>query len=175
MPNPSRPPLTNHRYGGHSAVSEDHRKAQYEEVGVAHQSMSHPPPYIPSGGNEPAGVDQHGMYGTSPVGSAAASPLAEATGPITSPASLGQFTAEAADGKPDSGQPLGDVQRLEVLNERLMALVNPRTVDVRLHNGVWILQGRVRDAETKARIGSLAMECLGTEAVRNELQVDLGP
>lgn len=170
MSDPTKPPLTNHRYGGHSAVSDDHSKQQYEEVGVAHQSMSPTPPYVPSGGNEPAGVERHGMYGTSRGSSRPAAPLADATGPVTSPASLGQFTAGS-----DSARPLGDTQRLEVFSERLMALVDPHTVHVAQQDGMWILQGRVRDAETRSRIEALASECLPTEAVRSELVVDPAP
>ena len=170
----TKPPLTNHRYGGHSAVSADHRKQQYEEVGVAHESMSPTPPYAPSGGNEPVGVAQHGMYGTSRARTVPGPPLADPTGPITSPASLGQFNA-GITGQPDTGKPLSEIQRIEVLSERLMSLVNPHTVDIRHHDGMWVLKGRVRDAETRTRIEVIAKDCLGTGAVRNELQVDWGP
>lgn len=175
MSKPSKQPLTNHRYGGHSAVSDDHTKQQYEEVGVAHESMSPTPPYAPSGGNEPVGVEQHGMYGTSRAGANPPPPLADATGPVTSPASLGQFTSTAPGSTSDSARPLGDAQRLEVLSERLMALVNPHTVQATRHDGMWVLQGRVRNAQTSSQIERLAMEVLEPDLVRNELVIDPGP
>lgn len=174
MSNSSRPPLTNHRYGGHSAVSDDHSRQQYEEVGVAHLSMSQTSPYAPSGGNEPPGVEQHGMYGTARGSGKPAAPLAQTDAPVTSPASLGQFTSEGSGSGQDSARPLGKTQRLEVLDERMMALVDPHTVRVEEDNGMWVLHGRVRDAATKASIEALARECLATDALRNELAIDLG-
>ncbi|WP_423194122.1 BON domain-containing protein [Cupriavidus sp. H18C2] len=166
MSEPSKPSLSNHRYGGHSAVSDDHSKVEYEQAMPAHLDNSPTPPYDARGGNEPAGVERHGMYGTAPAGGPSAPP-ADRTRPLPGPASLGQYDND--DMRPVA--PLGDAQQREVLDERLAAYVDPGTVKVELDDHVCVLRGRVRDAETKARIGHIAESTLPGREIRNALEI----
>lgn len=161
-------PLTNHRYGGHSGVSDDHRKLQYDQAMPAHLDNSPEPPYSPCGTTEPAGIAQHGMYGTAPRQSAQPAPLTEATRPLPGPASLGQYD-NTDDMRPVA--PLSDIQQREVLDECLAQWVDPGTVDATISDGICVLSGQVHDAETKARIGQAARDCLPSYEIRN--QIDL--
>jgi len=159
-------PLTNHRYGGHSGVSDDHRKCQYEQAMPAHLGNSPTPRYAPCGTTEPAGIEQHGMYGTAPRKSALPSSPAQATRPLPGPASLGQYDND--DMRPVA--PLSDIQQCEVLDERLAQWVDPGTVKATLADGVCVLSGRVHDAETRARIEHAAHECLPSYEISNQLE-----
>jgi hypothetical protein len=163
-------PLTNHRYGGHSGVSDDHRKLQYEQAMPAHLDNSPEPPYLPCGTNEPTGIEQHGMYGTAPRQTAQPAPLTESTRPLPGPASLGQY-----DNTDDMRaiSPRSDLHQREVLDECLAQWVDPGTVNATFSDGVCVLSGQVRDAETKARIGQAARECLPTYEIRNALALSV--
>ncbi|SDP70393.1 hypothetical protein SAMN04488595_11739 [Ralstonia sp. 25mfcol4.1] len=169
--NPSTPetsaPLTNHRYGGHSGVSDDHRKYQYEQAMPAHLDNSPTPRYSPCGTTEPAGIEQHGMYGTAPRQAALTPTRPESTRPLPGPASLGQY--DNADMQAIA--PLTDIQLREVLDERLAQWVDPGTVKATISDGICVLTGHVHDAQTKVRIGHVAQECLPSHEIRNQLEL----
>lgn len=160
-------PLTNHRYGGHSGVNDDHQKLQYDQAMPTHLDNSPAPPYSPCGTTEPVGIEEHGMYGTAPRQSPLPPPLTASTRPRPGPASLGQYDNDEI--RPVA--PLGDIQQREVLDECLAQWVDPGTVKATLADGVCELSGQVRDAETRARIEQAARTCLPSSEIRNQLTI----
>ena len=167
--------LTNHRYGGHSGVSNDHEKREYSQAMPAHLDNSPAPPYAPCGTTEPDGIEQHGMYGTAPRDRPPAAPLTDSIRPVPGPAALGQY--DNTDMDPIT--PHTDRQRLEVLDERLAQWVDPGTIRVVLTQGaqikVCVLRGRVRDEAVRTRVACIALECLPEYGIRNELECSALP
>ncbi len=162
--------LTNHRYGGHSGVSDDHGKREYAQAMPGHLDNSPDPIYDPCGTTEPDGIEQHGMYGTAPRDEPPLAPLTDTTRPVPGPAALGQY--DNADMDPIT--PQTDMQRLEVLNERLAQWIDPGTVRVVFTRGrqidVCVLRGIVRDEAMRDRVARVALECLPEYGIRNELE-----
>lgn len=189
-----KPPrsLTNFHYGSHSGVQGDvPGDVQGDVPGNAHESRapvspdedpapkSHrnmpAQPYRPQpGANEPPGVERYGMYGVAP-GADAPSPAPTGAGampqrPLPGPASLGQFDGD--DMRPVA--PLSDVQRLEVLHERLATVIDPGVVKVDMVDGAVTLRGTVRDAATRKAVEGIAKGCLSDYYVRSEIDVSEG-
>ncbi|RZT42106.1 BON domain-containing protein [Cupriavidus agavae] len=171
MADPNKPSLTDYHYGGHSAVRDDRSNLPEAPAGepsgmVKPQSHDNLPttPYVPSGGKEPEGVERYGMYGVAP-GASAPEPLVAGTRPVPGPASLGQYDNRDMD----AVAPLSDLQRREVLDERLAAIVDPGVVTAEFSDGACTLHGTVRDAATRDRVEALARESLPGCEIRNEL------
>jgi len=166
--------LTDHHYGGHSGVRDDQREApavQSDEALRAIKPASHDnipnTPYVPSGGNEPAGVERYGMYGVAP-GSAPPKPATTSdTRPLPGPASLGQY--DNTDMDPVA--PLSAVQQREVLDEKLAAIVDPGVVRAEFADDTCTLHGTVRDAATREHVAQIASECLPGLKIANRLTV----
>ena len=90
--------------------------------------------------------------------------------PLPGPASLGQFDGD--DMRPVA--PLSDVQRLEVLHERLATVIDPGVVKVDMVDGAVTLRGTVRDAATRKAVEGIAKGCLSDYYVRSEIDVSEG-
>ncbi len=148
-------PLTDYHYGGHSAVNPDPTARSADDPAPKSHANQPPRPYVPQpGANEPPGVERYGMYGVA-QGSGAPPAIHTEQRPLPGPASLGQFDGD--DMRPV--EPLSAGQRLEVLDERLAALVDPGTVKGEVGEGdVLVLRGTVRDEATRAGVEQVARE-----------------
>lgn len=159
----ARTRLTDFHYGGHSAVSDDRGKTASGDVKpISHENLP-AQPYVPSGVNEPAGVERYGMYGVAP-GSA---PLETSLERTVSPQPLpGQFDGDGVR----TAMPASDARLRERLEMQIADIVDPGIVEAELHDGVCTLRGTVRDKATKRRIEVIAGDCLPDRLIRSELR-----
>lgn len=128
----------------------------------------HTQPYVPSGVNEPVGVERYGMYGVAP---GMASPETS-DGRRVSPTPLpGQFDGDGVR----TGLPASDARLRERLEMQLADIVDPGIVQADLHDGVCTLRGIVRDAATKRRIEVVAGDCLPHCLICSELSAASDP
>ena len=155
--------LTDYRYGGHSAVSGDSGKPAAGDIEptTSHENIP-AQPYVPSGLNEPVGVERYGMYGVAP----GMAPHETSPGRRLAPEPVtGQFDGDGLR----STVPASEARLLERLEMQMAEFVDPGIVKAELHKGICTLHGTVRDMATKRRIEAVAGDCLPECLIRSEL------
>lgn len=160
--------LTDYRYGGHSAVSDDHGHAAAGDVKPASHDHEPAQPYVPSGLNEPAGVERYGMYGVAQANAPGPTPAGRSGLPEPLP---GQFDGDGVR----TAVPASEARLRERLEIELAGIIDPGIVQAELHDGVWTLRGTVRDLATRLRVEAVASECLPDCVLCSELRVATEP
>ncbi len=156
--------LTDYRYGGHSAVSDDHGLPAAGDIKPASHDNEPVQPYVPSGLNEPPGIERYGMYGVAPGYAPAARDGLLAPVP-------GQFDGDGVR----TAVPVSEARLRERLEIELADIVDPGIVQPELHDGVCTLRGTVRDTTTRMRVEAVAAACLPDCLIRSELRVATEP
>ncbi|QYY32198.1 MULTISPECIES: BON domain-containing protein [Cupriavidus] len=160
--------LTDYRYGGHSAVSDDRGKPAAGDVQPTSHDNMPTQPYVPSGANEPMGVERYGMYGVAPgtVSPETSDGLRVLPAPMP-----GQYDGDGVR----TALPASEARLRERLEMQLSDIVDPGVVQADLHDGVCTLRGTVRDLAMKRRVELVAGDCLPDCLIRNELRAASDP
>ncbi|WER46627.1 hypothetical protein CupriaWKF_03320 [Cupriavidus sp. WKF15] len=159
--------LTDYHYGGHSAVSNDRGRFAAAEVTPASHDNYLIQPYVPSGANEPVGVERYGMYGVAPGW--------PATDALASPAYVEPIPGCYDGDGVRTGAQASEARLLERFEVEIAQVVDPGIVKAEIETGVCTLRGTVRDAATRIRIEAIAGQCLPEYAIHSELLTSTPP
>ncbi|CAG2156130.1 hypothetical protein LMG31506_05602 [Cupriavidus yeoncheonensis] len=152
--------LTDYHYGGHSAVSDDRGQLAAADVRPASHDNHPVQQYVPSGANEPVGVERYGMYGVAP------GPVA--TGPANRVFAEPVPRLYDGDGVRTDAR-ASEARLLERFEMEIADVVDPGIVKAEIVTGICTLRGTVRDAVARRRIEAIAGRCLPECAIQSEL------